>query len=63
MIPNVFIEDKEKCVNQLRVVLTILNDAHHIHETDCDEIIDLFKQFREEVHHSEASSKFSAFSF
>lgn len=57
MIPNVFIDNREK----LNIVVNILTDSYHIAETECDEIINQFKQFREEIVNSEASSELSSF--
>lgn len=48
-------------MSQLNIVLAILTDANHIAETECDEIINQFKQFRETILNSEASSDFSSF--
>lgn len=61
MIPNVFIDDRGKCLTQLNIVLNILTDSNHIVDTECDEIINQFKQFREEIVNCEASSEFSSF--
>ncbi|CAG2244379.1 unnamed protein product [Mytilus edulis] len=58
---NRFIENREKCLSQLNIVLAILTDANHIADTECDEIINQFKQFRETILNSEASSDFSSF--
>jgi uncharacterized tellurite resistance protein B-like protein len=49
------LDDREKLLSQLNIVVNILTDSYHIAESECGEIINQLKQF------SEASSELSSF--
>lgn len=48
-------------LDSIKYSLDILTDSNHIAETECDKIINQFKQLREEIVNSEASSECSSF--
>lgn len=61
MIPDVFVDSKDKCLSQINEVLKALSDKNQIADSECDDIINQSKLFREEVLNSDRSTEFSSF--
>lgn len=61
MIPDVFVDSKDKCLSQINEVLKALSDKNQIADSECDDIINQSKLFREEVLNSDRRTEFSSF--
>lgn len=61
MVTDIFVDSKDKCLSQINEVLKALSDKNQIADSECDDIINQSKLFREEVLNSDRSTEFSSF--